>query len=403
MSISNLQFGSGEAQRNAEILVGGEFFLKPSGDDRVDNVQSDTAIGIASLVEMKKVEDLSKLDSALAEFRNMSLNGDAALKAVQRFNESFSTFPERATSVVGYDGSGKVVAFDRRGSLQLMDLDDFYEMAEGTRFAESKILQPGFDPQGDVDSYLKELVSEAELNKPVLDGILDDIAQQVSPIAVKKVPLKAKSRLRDKVDFEYGGKPRQLVDVARGAIIYGSIDDFYDAVRYVELHPDVYRVRMKDRVGDPLGDSPHPFDYRDMMASIELASGHVVEIQFVLKEMYEAKEYGMEIDVSKVAEMFESAVRGGFDLKPESFEMPIFDQHDHELLRQLCEQRIGCDYSKLAIVEGELHGQNLYNLARVIKEDDSEELITLRKKLDKARTFLHNYAWILFLQRNNMI
>jgi hypothetical protein len=94
-------------------------------------------------------------------------------------------------------------------------------------------------------------------------------------------PIKSESRSVEKVNREYHGDWRQLLDLVRASVACDNMDDLRGRINQINLQP----LRVKDRFAEPLNSG-----YRDILMNYEMSNGLIVEVQFHLKPILIARE-----------------------------------------------------------------------------------------------------------------
>ena len=112
-----------------------------------------------------------------------------------------------------------------------------------------------------------------------------DIEKPKSLIEVKIAPLKGDERAIEKITGKYKGKSQKVIDMVRGSLIFDNFEDLQNAKSNIEECISG-KVKIKDRFANPTS-----MGYKDIILSFQdEKTGHVVEIQLHLREMYLAKQ-----------------------------------------------------------------------------------------------------------------
>jgi len=111
-------------------------------------------------------------------------------------------------------------------------------------------------------------------------GELDRALQGVE--GAVQVPIKSLERAEEKVERDYGGDWSRLLDVVRASVVRDTEQELRDAAE--EIDGRLVLVRQKDRFAQPLQGG-----YRDMLRNYRTPCGMVVEVQFHLRELYDAE------------------------------------------------------------------------------------------------------------------
>jgi hypothetical protein len=140
--------------------------------------------------------------------------------------------------------------------------------------------QPGFDPAWRSDpemisQYLNGLYASAEAAMPEFSELVNRVADATSGTAVLREEPKSRKRAMDKI--EKYGDPSRLTDLVAGRLFYDRISDIYNAVAQITADPNVQIVDFEDRILNP-----QPSGYRDVTMKIQMANGHVAELQIGL-------------------------------------------------------------------------------------------------------------------------
>ena len=99
--------------------------------------------------------------------------------------------------------------------------------------------------------------------------------------------VKDRQRCTFKVENEYAGDARRLVDVIRGAGVFTSCTDMYKMIQTMESSSTISILRCKDRINKPLDSG-----YRDVILNVSLTSctdsePHVAELQLRLQPIHD--------------------------------------------------------------------------------------------------------------------
>jgi len=104
-------------------------------------------------------------------------------------------------------------------------------------------------------------------------------------------PIKKKERCIAKVENDYGGNARFLVDILRGTVTFESCGEINEFLVLLKASISIRIIRFKDRVNNP-----GPSKYRDVLINIKVVIDdnesnifQVGELQLHLKSMYELK------------------------------------------------------------------------------------------------------------------
>ena len=104
--------------------------------------------------------------------------------------------------------------------------------------------------------------------------------------------IKKKDRCIAKVENDYGGNARSLVDIFRGTITFESCGEMKEFLVLLKASINIHIINLKDRVNNP-----GPSRYRDVLMNIKVVIDdseenifQVGELQLHLKAMYKLKE-----------------------------------------------------------------------------------------------------------------
>ena len=78
-------------------------------------------------------------------------------------------------------------------------------------------------------------------------------------------PIKKKDRCIAKVENDYGGNTRSLVDILRGTITFESCGEMKEFLVLLKASINIHIIRFKDRVNNP-----GPSRYRDVLMNIKV-------------------------------------------------------------------------------------------------------------------------------------
>ncbi len=124
-------------------------------------------------------------------------------------------------------------------------------------------------------SDVNDLMRAATEGQSALAGITERVAAltggraEIAPL--KFASEKGFQRGLDKV-AEYGGDASQLKDLVRSRVVFGSLDEAYNAVRTVAKEAEV--VFLKDRYAVPVDSG-----FRDLLLNVKLPNGHIAELR----------------------------------------------------------------------------------------------------------------------------
>ena len=125
---------------------------------------------------------------------------------------------------------------------------------------------------------------------------------------------KAAPRRDDKVRQDYGGDYSRLVDLERGAGVFGDVGAAKALLAALRDPGDLLLRRFKDRVSQPL-----PSGFRDLLASVEDPdSGLVGELQVTFSRfnLLTSQAHKMHVLARDVSEPSESRIIGGGAPRP---------------------------------------------------------------------------------------
>ena len=105
-------------------------------------------------------------------------------------------------------------------------------------------------------------------------------------------PMKEKDRCMSKVENDYGGDSRYLVDILRGTVTFDACGEMEKFLSLLKTSTNIRIIRCKDRVNNP-----GPSEYRDVLLNIIVGTGdnetnifQVGELQLHFKSMYKLKD-----------------------------------------------------------------------------------------------------------------
>jgi ppGpp synthetase/RelA/SpoT-type nucleotidyltranferase len=141
--------------------------------------------------------------------------------------------------------------------------------------------QPGFDPAWRsnpemVSQYLTGLYESAAAATPEFSNFVNSVANATNGTAVLREEPKSRKRAMDKIE-KYDGDASRLTDLVAGRLYYDRISDIYNAVEQIAANPNVEIVDFEDRILNP-----QPSGYRDVTMKIQMANGHIAELQIGL-------------------------------------------------------------------------------------------------------------------------
>jgi len=195
-------------------------------------------------------------------------------------------------------GSRKVVAdiyVDDRGVPSSED-DDWDDVCDEVLY---RIFGRAKQPVSDYDE-LKELGKKAQdelarlltgalgfstvyLDKLPLGGLEAELAKTGGKIIAGAI--KPYDRSEEKVESDYSGDWRKLLDVVRSTVACDSLKGVYDAIAKVRAAGGVYARAPKNRFKEPMRNG-----YRDYLANYLMPCGMIVEVQYHVKPVLIARE-----------------------------------------------------------------------------------------------------------------
>ncbi|KAL7529855.1 hypothetical protein ACHAWF_003134 [Thalassiosira exigua] len=117
--------------------------------------------------------------------------------------------------------------------------------------------------------------------------LVNHIASEYNGEAVL-APVKGYKRTVEKVQEKYGGDYSRILDLARGMVVFDTIEQIANALTYIKNRHDAQLVantngkplllRAKDRLSQAF-DASSVGGYRDVLLNLCFSSGHVVELQ----------------------------------------------------------------------------------------------------------------------------
>lgn len=230
------------------------------------------------------------------------------------------------------------------------------------------------------EKKLEFLFKKAKESEPLLQGVLDDVAEK-SKGKAGKADLKKQKTCEKKCQRDYKNdngeiEVERLTDALRGKVTYDNLDDLYRAVEEIEAHPDVLQITIKDRIKE----IKLPSGYRDIQLKVQLKNNFVAEIQLHPDLLSRAG------DGIKVPE----ALLKKLQWSPE----------DQGLIKKLIEKTEETMLRPEGFMGGDvIAGHDYYGLVRRFDDIDlPAEFLPLRKKLmEKSKTFF-DYFWEEFLK-----
>jgi hypothetical protein len=251
-----------------------------------------------------------------------------------------------------------------------------------------KVFEEYMDYVKKVQAEVYKLRNNAKGARQLLDTLMFDVASQTD--VVKKgtdligdgskqggnhngVPIKGVPRTIEKCldPAEYNGDASKLLDLARGTLEYKSVAELYKALKLIQSYDNVDKVYIKNNIGDPNGNTPHPANYRDMNVSIRFKNGKVVELQLHMRSMLKMKEKGGNVP--------------GFG------EFMKFTNGERELAKQIAES---IKKPHLRLPKGDfVKGHELYEFWRAIPENASPEMKDFKEKIARGMKKAYGDGW----------
>ncbi|SHK83665.1 hypothetical protein SAMN05444266_101312 [Chitinophaga jiangningensis] len=132
---------------------------------------------------------------------------------------------------------------------------------------------------------LDKMYADAEAATTELSKVMDEILSdpKVSKTGGRKEMrpgLKGRERAEQKVRDEYGGDASWLVDIAGGKIVFTTLEGIYQALAVIKSKFGSRIIKVKDRFADP-----QQSGYRDVLMSIKMSNGHIVELRLHLEQI----------------------------------------------------------------------------------------------------------------------
>ena len=118
-----------------------------------------------------------------------------------------------------------------------------------------------------------------------------------------KCPLMGRARALEKARVHYGGDVSLLVDLARNALVFQSLDDLYAAVDAIRSRHKI--VRIRDRIAEPTETG-----YRDIALNVQTSSDHIATMRLLPGPTLEAKSQGHKLYAEKQSILAAAQRRG---------------------------------------------------------------------------------------------
>jgi len=177
------------------------------------------------------------------------------------------------------------------------DIDQYHKEKKTNNYRQP--VPEEFDPCS--PEYLQWLREEASMlldDKSEFKDLVNYIAREYNGEAVL-APIKGYKRTVEKVQEKYSGDSSRILDLARGMVVFDTIGQLSDALKYIKIRNDAQLsttangkpllVRAKDRISPVFDASKNTGGYRDILLNLCFSSGHTVELQLHIASFLDLK------------------------------------------------------------------------------------------------------------------
>ena len=147
------------------------------------------------------------------------------------------------------------------------------------------------------------------LSSSEFKDLVHHIAKEYNGTAVL-APVKGYKRTVEKVQEKYGGDYSRILDLARGMVVFDTIEQLSGALDYIKSchddeatitescskeeattgkKPSLLLVRAKDRLSPAFDASKYTGGYRDILLNLCFSSGHIAELQLHVSSFLDLK------------------------------------------------------------------------------------------------------------------
>lgn len=282
---------------------------------------------------------------------------------------------------------------------------------------------------------LKEFLKYLKYLIPSLKSMLEDGKRDRNELNRIKETLEAKNHIlwkrfivwpdKDtdrwfvKMVSKYNWDPREMWDLTRWMVTSENIvsitDDISEFIKIIKYDQSVEQINISESTWNFTEKAPKPSWYRDVVLEVKMKSWNKVEIQFHYKEYLEFKKHWyvlwedfmkesfvnnqkkfVKFTDKEIDKILNEAERNYKWIKlPENF--AILCENPNHFNDKVNWEKIHKSWNLednwSFISDNKLSSDSLYNLARAMESDKSEEWETLVSKLRKVESIWYDLAW----------
>ncbi|PZM83585.1 hypothetical protein DLH72_03700 [Candidatus Gracilibacteria bacterium] len=196
-------------------------------------------------------------------------------------------------------------------------------------------------------------------------------------------PEKAFNRAFIKLISSYGGNFNNLGDLTRMRIICSDInstvDKIIEFIKSAEQNENITHISVVDKIGEPISMPKEKSGYRDVKLLLKLKSGNTTEVQFQIKEMFDVKDEGLDLENEENKNIFEKMGKEGM----------LFNRNEIEELLKISKER-NIELPTKAIILSLMEKQNeeidweSYEELLKVKNVSSDYTYHIIRQLDKS-------------------
>jgi hypothetical protein len=142
-------------------------------------------------------------------------------------------------------------------------------------------------------------------------------------IKVLKCPLMGRARALEKATVHYGGDVSRIVDLARNAMVFQSLDDLNAAVDAIKSKHKI--VRIRDRIAEPT-----EMGYRDIALNVQTSNDQIATMRLLSGPILEAKNQGHKLYAERQSILAAALRRGRSSAEEgESYAVAVLDMFNY--------------------------------------------------------------------------
>ncbi|MCP4522877.1 MAG: hypothetical protein GY828_01525 [Candidatus Gracilibacteria bacterium] len=264
-----------------------------------DQINADEYIGIheQNLIEKKKIIEINRSNNLLfkdiPELYIPKKNTD--ISEYSRHIKGFMDFTDLVLQRKEYNipVHAEYIEVLKKNGIPIHDLETMYKLKKFFKYIEYII--PLIHELR--EKSIQDFFAIEKFNETLSPNMLDDHNEQIFEIGKPKTL----NRIFEKVISSYSGDIREIGDLVRMRYIGSDLEDTYEKlVKMIqtiyendELNEFIVQGIVEDNIGNNSERGPKETQYRDLKIQFKTNQGNLIEVQFMVKEIYEWKEIGL--------------------------------------------------------------------------------------------------------------